>query len=81
MPNVHMETVYSAWKPFSGKHPLLQNPIHGGFMGFDSKAFFFFLEVPKNYARKDLEQFQGMFSQQWLICISILAPLVFERHG
>lgn len=48
------------------------------FMGFDVKAFFF--KVPKHYARKSLEQFPGMFPQQCLICITILAPLVFERH-
>lgn len=48
-------------------------------MEFDIKAFFFF-KVPKHYARKSLEQFPGMFPQQCLICISILAPLVFERH-
>lgn len=47
------------------------------FMGFEIKTF---AKASKHYARESLEQFPGMFPQQCLICISILAPLVFERH-
>lgn len=39
-----------------------------------------FAKASKHYARESLEQFPGMFPQQCLISISILAPLVFERH-
>lgn len=66
----------------------MQTPTHsmGGsgsdsrrikFMGFEIKTF---AKAAKHYARESLEQFPGMFPQQCLICISILAPLVFERH-
>lgn len=48
------------------------------FMGFEIKPFF--QKAPRHYAKESLEQFPGMFPQQCLICISILAPLVFEHH-
>lgn len=47
------------------------------FMGFEIKTF---AKASKHYARKSLEQFPGMFPQQCLICICILALLAFERH-